>query len=65
MIFKPYLIELNKFGTKDDEPLYWNNDLGWGDKKGATCFSLKERINLDLPAEGRWRYDNDVLKEEE
>ena len=37
-----------------NKPLYWSNETGWGNKKGATLFTLKETKTLRLPMDGKW-----------
>ena len=39
----------------DDEPLYWNNETGWGDWLSATVFTSDERDHFNLPIDGTWR----------
>lgn len=36
----------------DDEPLYWNNDDGWGDRDSATRFNRLELGRIGLPTIG-------------
>jgi hypothetical protein len=46
---------------KDDEtgePLYWNNKIGWVDKKNATRFMIDDTSTLHLPLGGMWIFLN-------
>ena len=50
---RPYVILLV---TEDkDEPLYWNNEMGWGDWLSATVFTQDEKNTLHLPVDGAWK----------
>jgi hypothetical protein len=33
----------------DDQPLFWNNDSGWGSLESATQFSEEEKQSSNLP----------------
>jgi hypothetical protein len=34
--------------------LFWNNDYGWGDYKGAQIFRHNAPKTLNLPIDGKW-----------
>ena len=45
---------------KTDEPLYWNNDMGWGDMRCADIFTHDDSKELNVPIEGEWVQFNEL-----
>jgi len=48
-----YRIVLRRTKPKD-EKLYWSNQDGWVESKGATVFTAAERKRYGLPINGEW-----------
>jgi|TARA_R110000824_G_scaffold273617_4_gene462127 hypothetical protein len=40
--------------ANSDEPLYWSNTDGWGDRETADTFTFDDTLRLNLPLEGTW-----------
>jgi len=36
------------------EPIFWNNNMGWGDLSSATVFTEEEWNEATLPINGTW-----------
>ena len=48
--------------NKNDDQLFWNNELGWVDTSLETKFSQEERDTLNLPIEGVWYQINESIE---
>lgn len=48
---RPWAIELSEH---PGEPVFWNNQDGWGDAGNADRFTDAEKQNLNLPIDGAW-----------
>lgn len=44
-----YIVQNTKYKS-----LWWSNETGWGNKRGATRFTNEETKYLNLPIEGKW-----------
>ncbi len=38
----------------NNRELFWSNCYGWGDRRDADLFTIKERKDFNLPIEGKW-----------
>ena len=48
---RPWAIELREH---PGEPVFWNNQDGWGDADNADRFTDAEKQTLNLPIDGAW-----------
>ena len=49
-----YAIYSEKESENQGEPMFWNNETGWGEYESTTLFTNEDRDGINLPVAGKW-----------